>query len=175
LTRISLSWAMSRSESSWLRWKTLQKLSWPPLASIAVPRRVRPYDERHPEPLGVLAHPQVLREVALLRGGADVEGVADGVRAEADRFLHRRVSRRERVYRGRDVGLAVELEDQRYLAGVVPVELPGQADLDGDAGHFPGRDGVVARPGGREGVLFGRRRQESRVHALSFATAGPVL
>src|SRR6185437_15063626 len=31
------------------------------------------------------------------------------------------------------VGLAVELEHQRDLTGVLPVELPGQADLDGDA------------------------------------------
>ena len=43
------------------------------------------------------------------------------------------MDRRQRAGVGGDVGLAVELEDQRYLAGVVPVELLGQADLHGDA------------------------------------------
>ncbi|MEU4524695.1 hypothetical protein AB0F52_39000 [Amycolatopsis sp. NPDC024027] len=38
---------------------------------------------------------------------------------------------------GRDLGLAVELEHQRQLARVVPVELLGQADLDGDPVEAP--------------------------------------
>jgi len=95
--------------------------------------RVGPHDQRHPEPFGVLTHPQVLREVTLLGRRADIERVAHGVRAWADGFLHRGVHRRERVDCGRDVGLAVQLEHQRNLAGVFPVELPGQTDLKGDA------------------------------------------
>jgi hypothetical protein len=43
------------------------------------------------------------------------------------------VHRRERISGRRDVGLAVELEDQRHLAGVGPEELPGQTDLQHDA------------------------------------------
>ena len=66
---------------------------------------------------------------ALLRGGADVEGVADSVGAEPDGVLDGRVQRRERASVRGDLGLAVELEDERHLAGVLPVELLGQADL----------------------------------------------
>ena len=39
----------------------------------------------------------------------------------------------EQRIEGRDVGLPVELQHQRDLAGVIPVELLGEADLDGDA------------------------------------------
>jgi hypothetical protein len=62
-----------------------------------------------------------LREVALLCGTADVEGVSDGVGAEPDGLGDLGVQRRQRLGVGRNVGLAVELEDQGHLAGIVPV------------------------------------------------------
>jgi hypothetical protein len=99
---------------------------------MAAPR-VGPHDERHAEPFGVLADPQVLGEVTFLARRADVERVAHRVRAQPDGLFDHGVHRRDRVGRGRDVGLAVELEHQRHFAGVLREELPGQADLQSDA------------------------------------------
>jgi hypothetical protein len=62
---------------------------------------------------------------------SDVQRVAG--RVQPDGILHDGVQRRERTDRGGDAGLAVELELQRHLTGVAPVEVPGQADPDGDA------------------------------------------
>jgi len=64
---------------------------------------------------------------------SDVQRVADRVRAQPDGVVQGGVQRRGRTDRGGDAGLAVELELQRHLTGVAPVEVPGQADLDGDA------------------------------------------
>jgi hypothetical protein len=109
--------------------------------------RVRPHDQRHPQPLGVLPDPPQLGVVGLGGRRADVERVADGVRAEAHGVLHARLGRRERGVVRRDVGLAVELEHQRDLAGEVPVELLGEPDLHGDAVEpaLDGEPGDVAR------------------------------
>jgi hypothetical protein len=90
------------------------------LASTADPRGVRPDDQRHPQPLGIGTHLPVLGEVGRGRRRPDVEGVADGVRAEADRVLDGGVQRGQRLVVRRDVGLPVQLEDQRDLAGVLP-------------------------------------------------------
>src|SRR6266542_6865924 len=106
------------------------------LAALGLDRgtaRVRPDDQRHTQAYGVGPYLAVLLEVTLLRGRPDVEGVSDGVSAEPDGVLDRRVQRRERFSVGRDVGLAVQLQDERHFAGVVPVELLGQADLHDDA------------------------------------------
>jgi hypothetical protein len=47
------------------------------------------------------------------------------------------VHRRQRGVVGRNVGLAVQLQDQRDLAGVVPEELLRQPDLDRDPVELP--------------------------------------
>ena len=105
------------------------------LAALLVERRaarVGPDHERHPVAVAVLAHALELVQVLVLARRADVERVADRVGAEPDRVLDRGVGGRERVVGGRHVGLAVDLEQQRHLAGVVGVVLLGEADLAGD-------------------------------------------
>jgi hypothetical protein len=71
-------------------------------------------------------------QVGVLARRADVEGVADRVGAEPDGVLDRGVGGRERVVGAWDVGLAVHLEDQWHLAGVVGVVLLGKPDLTGE-------------------------------------------
>ena len=114
--------------------------------------RVGPDDQRHAEAVAVLAHLAQLGEVLVLARRADVERVADRVGAEPHRVLDAGVAGGEGVGGGGDVGLAVDLEDQRHLAGVVGVVLGRHADLAGE--------GRVARLGGEAELVVGvlRRR-----------------
>ena len=104
-------------------------------AALGVDRlaaRIGPDDQRHPEAVAVLAHLAQLGEVVGLARRADVERVADGVGAEPHGVLDAGVAAREGLGGGGDVGLAVDLEDQRHLAGVVGVVLAGHPDLAGE-------------------------------------------
>ena len=94
--------------------------------------RVRPDDHRHAEALGVLAHLLELEEFEILSRRADIERVADRVRAQSDGILDRGIERRHRLVVFRDVRLAVELQDERDAAAVVLEVLLGQADAQRD-------------------------------------------
>ncbi len=131
-------------------------------AALGVDRfaaRVGPDDQRHPEAVAVLAHLAQLGEVLVLARRADVERVADRVGAEPHRVLDAGVAAREGLGGGGDVGLAVDLEDQRHLAGVVGVVLARHADLAGE-GRVAGLGGepelVVGVLGGRVGEEVAR-------------------
>jgi hypothetical protein len=119
-----------------------------PLASSAAPR-VCPDDERHAEPACVVAHSPALREVCLCRGRPDVERVADGVRVE-QWHPQRWPAAATAPRRPGDVGLAVQLQDQRDYTRVCPAELLGQPDLDRDAveAALDGKLGDVRRVAG---------------------------
>ena len=121
--------------------------------------RVGPDDQRHPEAVAVLAHLAQLGEVLVLARRADVERVADRVGAEPHAVLDAGVAGGEGLGGGGDVGLAVDLEDQRHPAGVVGVVLLRHADLAGE-GRVTGLGGepelVVGVLGGGVGEEVAR-------------------
>src|SRR6185295_6144403 len=93
---------------------------------------VGPDDQRHAEAVAVAAHAAELDQVLVLARRADVERVADRVGAQPDRVLDLRVAGRQRLAGGGYLGFAVQLQDQRHLAGEVRVVLGREADLTGD-------------------------------------------
>src|SRR5690606_26062516 len=98
------------------------------LAALRLDRltpRIRPHDQRHPEPLGIRTDRLVLREVGFLRRRSDVQRVAYRVSPEPYGVLDGCVDGGQRGRVGRDVGLTVQLQDQRYLTGILPKELLG--------------------------------------------------
>ena len=73
-----------------------------------------------------------LADLDFLPGRAHVERVADRVGTESNGVFDVRQHRRHRVSIVGDVGLAVQLEDERHAAGVLPHVFLGEARAEGD-------------------------------------------
>ena len=73
-----------------------------------------------------------LHEVAVLGGGADVERVTHRVCPQPNRILDRGDQRAQRLVVGWDLGLAVELDDERHPPCVAADVLGSDANLEDD-------------------------------------------
>src|SRR5579859_458859 len=95
--------------------------------------RICPHDDRHAEAVGVFAHLAELLEVVGLQRRADVEGVTDGVGAEAHGIFDGGSDGGDGLLIRGDLGLAIQLQDQRYVARILLHVLLSDADLEDNA------------------------------------------